>query len=381
MKHLERILGLLLIVLLANIIFVYNRFSNTIKWTFKNITNIEVHDTKKIADTIEKNIRLYVNRDLYKTLKNNANLRKKLNKILSTFENCDIKYVYVIYKDKHGSLRYLLDGTKNPKERGSFNQKFIPEKNIWYKCFTLKKDQYAIQQSIQSLWLTYLHPIINGSKVEGVIALDMSITAYENLKNVVKPLKKYVLYLIVFDGVVVIAVAFLTLLYFKEKEIAIVDPLTRLYNRGYLQRKQDSLNKEDFYIGLLDIDFFKKVNDTYGHDMGDEVLRIVAKRLMTFTRGEDILIRFGGEEFLILFAKGKKHLTLEEIKKAVERVQKKVSEGPIRLKNVSINITVSMGVDPYTYKRSSLEESIKIADTMLYKAKEMGRNRAEIAKE
>ena len=377
---LEKLFFALFALLFVSIGFIYLKFDQTIEATSKNIAGIEVSDTKRVADTIDKNIRLYASKNLYDRLKNSPTLRRRLNKILSLYINKNIKYVYVIYKDRMGSFRYLLDGSKNPKERGVFKQKFIPISSIWSKCFKTEKDVFAKQRTISTLWITYLHPIIADSKMQGVLALDMSLNAYESIKCALNPLRNYIAYLLFFEVFVILIIILQIILFVQERRVARVDPLTRLYNRNYLKDKAKNIDLNHIYVAMIDIDFFKKVNDTYGHDVGDIVLRIIAKKIIAYTRGEDVLIRYGGEEFIILFSRTQKNQSDESIISIAKRVQEQISKDPIRVRDLRITVTVSMGLDPFTYKRSSLAESISIADEMLYLAKHNGRNRVEVAK-
>lgn len=121
---------------------------------------------------------------------------------------------------------------------------------------------------------------------------------------------------------------------------------------------------------MLDIDFFKKVNDTYGHDAGDLVLKSVAALLQRRMRKTDIVARLGGEEFCILAANMKKeavHDVFNNLRKIVEECEVVSDDGEV------IRVTMSFGV--VTGIGNTLEETVKLADKLLYQAKEGGRNR------
>jgi len=161
------------------------------------------------------------------------------------------------------------------------------------------------------------------------------------------------------------------------KEQSIVDPLTGFYNRRFLEEIANNLTaqikRRNSALGILaiDIDFFKQVNDTYGHDVGDEVLKEVAKAIKTSIRESDIPIRFGGEEFLVLLVDvqpGYSVQVAEKIRKAIEN--KVINAGVVNLKK-----TVSIGVSEYPLDSEKLWQCIKFADIALYRAKEEGRNR------
>ena len=126
---------------------------------------------------------------------------------------------------------------------------------------------------------------------------------------------------------------------------------------------------------MIDIDFFKKVNDTYGHASGDEVLRTVASIIKAQLRESDIPARYGGEEFAVLLP----YTHIDEAKIVGERLRKAVEEASIQLDKLNINVTISMGLAELTPDLSG-EELFKLADKALYEAKESGRNRVCISK-
>ena len=152
------------------------------------------------------------------------------------------------------------------------------------------------------------------------------------------------------------------------------DQLTGLYNRHHLAQEGNrkyaraKRHNEDFCVIIVDIDHFKNVNDTYGHLIGDEILKAVGKQLEQNKRIEDFVARYGGEEFIILFD----NCNLEDAKFKANilrlRIQNLIPEG--------IKISASFGVAQLNPdKHETFELLIKDADTALYKAKENGRNR------
>ena len=161
-------------------------------------------------------------------------------------------------------------------------------------------------------------------------------------------------------------------------DYASTDALTNLYNRKYLdilkENHHDRVKEaKNYVVAFLDIDFFKKVNDTYGHDVGDLVLKEFASLLLSLSRREDIVCRYGGEEFLVIAY----DITKEEAIQKFERVRKRIESKEIVDGDVSLKITISIGLS-YDSVGTSIEESITNADLALYKAKENGRNRIEV---
>ena len=153
-------------------------------------------------------------------------------------------------------------------------------------------------------------------------------------------------------------------------ELAMNDMLTRVRNRramhellNYELRRAEREIK-DFSIILLDVDHFKRVNDTYGHDVGDEVLKWMAQHLQLSSRIQDTVSRWGGEEFLILLPA----TTLEEAVDVAERVRSHIEHTPFTYKDAALNITFSAGVS-FSREHQNVEKLCKVADAALYLAK------------
>jgi len=159
----------------------------------------------------------------------------------------------------------------------------------------------------------------------------------------------------------------------KESEFDhLTGVLTRRAYDRYAQKIDDNFNrnKVDFAVIFFDIDHFKKVNDTYGHDAGDVVLSTFAKVLQRSTRDLDVVGRYGGEEFISLI-----HFNdIEEIKTYVSRVKAIVTEHKFKYDNLKIQITFSAGVTLRSQNKS-YNDTVKKADELLYQAKQTGRNK------
>lgn len=159
-------------------------------------------------------------------------------------------------------------------------------------------------------------------------------------------------------------------------EISVSDGLTNLYNRRYLEQR---LSKELSYarrfrkpltILMTDVDFFKKVNDQFGHLAGDQALRQVGEILIAGLRDYDVVARYGGEEFSILLLAtplGRGASTAERLRQAVEKAE-------IVFRSQRIPVTISVGVAAFPEHSSDAEELIDAADKALYEAKRRGRN-------
>jgi len=163
----------------------------------------------------------------------------------------------------------------------------------------------------------------------------------------------------------------------KLKYLAKTDSLTNLYNRRTLFKKgtetvEKAINEQQsLSVILLDVDFFKSINDNYGHDIGDEVLKIIAKLSNETMRSRDLLARLGGEEFVgILPGVGG-----SEAKAIAERLREKVASKDLSALNIDGQLTVSIGVACLEQVEPNFDDLLNAADIAMYYAKANGRNR------
>lgn len=160
--------------------------------------------------------------------------------------------------------------------------------------------------------------------------------------------------------------------------MAVTDDMTGLYNRRYFDRHLGVMlgkaqsQERDMALMILDIDHFKSVNDNYGHDVGDAVLKEFAARLKRNIRGVDLACRFGGEEFVVLMP----DTDYRQAKTIAERVRQSISERNFDIgAQRQLSVTVSAGVTLNEARSDTPESLIKRADVALYRAKREGRNR------
>nr|BAL54653.1 GAF domain-containing protein [uncultured Chloroflexota bacterium] len=167
-------------------------------------------------------------------------------------------------------------------------------------------------------------------------------------------------------------------LYEETQAQALTDPLTGIYNRrglielGKLELARAIRQRKPFSAVMLDIDHFKRINDTYGHPVGDQVLQALARRCTQAARDLDLVGRYGGEEFLILLPEADWHAGLN----VANRVRLLVAGTAIPTRAGPLRITISLGVSQHQPQDKGLEEMIERADRALYQAKEGGRNQA-----
>ena len=164
----------------------------------------------------------------------------------------------------------------------------------------------------------------------------------------------------------------------KELQLlASTDPMTKLYNRRYFSKVSQQIihlaqrDRQDLSVIMLDIDKFKNINDTYGHDIGDTIIINLADQLLNTQRKSDISCRYGGEEFTVLLP----NTSIESAATVAETIRKNIENLTVDLQSKHIDFTVSIGVSSLHDDEEDLEKALKRADEALYKAKESGRNR------
>ncbi|CAA7625906.1 putative GGDEF: diguanylate cyclase (GGDEF) domain [Magnetospirillum sp. LM-5] len=161
------------------------------------------------------------------------------------------------------------------------------------------------------------------------------------------------------------------------RESSLKDPMTGLNNRRFLEEYVDTLisnvqrRKGRLGVMMLDLDFFKMVNDTYGHDVGDVVIKTLAKVLRQTVRTSDMVIRYGGEEFMIVLVDAPP----EDVDLIAEKIRASVEAMEIHAGTVSLKKTISIGVADFPNDSDTFWQAVKFADVALYQAKETGRNR------
>jgi diguanylate cyclase (GGDEF)-like protein len=164
-----------------------------------------------------------------------------------------------------------------------------------------------------------------------------------------------------------------------EQRIA-YDPLLHIYNRDYCSRiisEQSSLNvNPPCAVAMVDIDFFKKVNDTYGHQAGDHVLYTIAQSISREIMPHGVLCRYGGEELIIFFPQK----TAKQVSPLMEKVRATIEKLKIHTQKKKISVTVSIGVSCRDEQDHAIIDAIKAADKALYRAKKGGRNQVRIGK-
>lgn len=318
------------------------------------------------------------------------NLSEIFEILLKTL-SCYIPYDYgvVVLKRKKNASRVVtaikLSNAANSGRRYSNNylvdsDRFQPILNMFSdqsrknnQRVAERKRYYISGNRIREEKTILAAPIVCKNEVLGVVILQ------SNTKNAFRELDGEIAYNFAVQSGIAIRNA---QLFYETRKLASTDDLTGINNRREFFKLADREFKlfkrqkkyKELSMIMLDVDDFKKVNDTYGHRTGDNVLQTVAKKCVKTLRETDIMGRYGGEEFGILLP----YAGVQESLKAAERLKKNISEEPILLGNASIYITVSMGIAVLDESVDTFEELLNRADIALYKAKQKGKNCIEV---
>lgn len=285
------------------------------------------------------------------------------------------------------------------KERGIFSLwgklkiLFIVTETFFIYQITISKDLHKMLSSNFVTWLLGSGKISNSPLILAVYSLaiifliiKIIINKSDNEKRMLGVIIFTFLSLLNIDNKLIFSIflsgAGLTLFIGIIEDsylMAYMDELTGIPARRAMRETLMKLGNK-YVIAMLDIDFFKKFNDTYGHDIGDEVLKLVATNLKTITGGGKVF-RYGGEEFTIVFS-GK---TMAEVIPHVEKLREQISKASYTKKSSSrsktkrstskkLSVTISIGVAEKNQKNKTTNDVMKAADNALYRAKKKGRN-------
>ncbi len=283
----------------------------------------------------------------------------------------------LLYDPQHGSLRSMISHHFD-RNSSTYEYDFTFSQTIAKSCFedkrvimipdALEDERFRSSLSIvaSSIRSVACIPLQKGSEITGVIYLD-------SLRKPNCFQEHQTDFLRAFASQTAIALENARL--YTQ---AVTDNMTRLYNRKYMDERifeemvRSRRYKRECSLILLDIDRFKRVNDTYGHHAGDAVLEAVADALRENRRSSDILGRYGGEEFILLLTE----TNLDGAQIFAERLRVSIADLAIAFGEERLKITISCGVATYTPDlQNDLTAFVRKADEAMYRAKELGRNR------
>lgn len=359
-----------LVVLMGMIGYIYHIVSASHRVLLRNVEQIYIDMAANAGQQIERMLVRQFDHNLIEKIGRDKHKARMIESSLSLIQSPTFRYIYILYLDQDGHFRYLMDATQNPDERGYFAERFGKTDPAWFQAYREGKPKVILDKSVKGLWGTYLYPIVQNGKSEAMVVIDFASTFPQKIAQITRPIEKsfyFVFALIILFALLIVWQIFLN--YRIEKD-SMIDPLTRTFNRKFLRQFIQEINPKDFHIILFDIDHFKAVNDTYGHKVGDMVLQHIAKTIQRGTRPEDILVRYGGEEFL-LFVKCQRDVSVLAM---AERLRRSIQNTPLRINGKEIKTTISMGICERPENFKNVGDAIKKADEMLYVAKRGGRN-------
>jgi len=372
-KKKELFLFFSLLLLGIFLIYTYNYIKEAKHEIFVKIEKDKIQQIANIFDNLKRATLIHHNIKNAKELTlflSDKRKRDEQEKKLSFLLSSNLKYIYVLTKDEKGRFRFLLDASKIDK--ANFYQKFDVKNPKYNLLYQTKEPQIIKQKDMENLQLTYLHPIIINNKVVAILSVDITDNLQNNILELIQPLETFFIILIIFIFLLISMTIIQVLHYFFTRKKIFTDPLTGLYNRNYLQEILPMLKLQHYSIAMLDLDRFKVINDTYGHKTGDFVLSQSSTIFKNSIRDSDILIRYGGEEFLLFIYNRDNKISTFEI---CERIRKNVESFSFHFDEDEINVSVSIGIHENPSLEKNVNEAIKVADAMLYVAKNEGRNR------
>ncbi len=331
---------------------------------------------RKVFDNVAGEILREVGReDIVLTLFRDARTRKKVEGMLSILVGEEIRYVYILYRDADGKFRFLADGSRT--DRAQPGERFdVLNEEAWLEALNTGREKVILQEGLKSVGATYIRPLMQNGEVKALMVADFSI---EKTKEIEASLGQVRAVMSSATGILTLLLILNLYQLWKRKRLErtlYVDTLTGLYNKSFLDEQAFRLNLGDYYVALVDVDDFRKVNSTFGEEVGDTVLRELASMLKSLLPKDSILVRYAGEEFLTLLPKGHFKDKVELIR-YLEFLKSRVKSRVFTFDGYEVKVSVSVGVNLSTDRSRSFEEALRGADLALYRAKKGGKDRVE----
>ena len=310
-------------------------------------------------------------KDLPEYFLHHPKAQKICNEKLELMRDRDIRFVYLLWLDSQGKFRFLCDGSES---KGRVMQKFDPDDpDLWRKIYRSGIATIVDQTQFNELWKSMLIPIRDGGTTRAMLVIDYSTDFLENLKRLSAPIQKTLRTILYITAILVVFIIVQLILLYVIRNKSVRDSLTEIYNRNILTQLRFTLPLHHYHLLMIDLDHFKRINDTYGHDVGDQALRHSVHLLKSLMKKKDFLIRYGGEEFLLLsHCKGKDPTEGRRLAaKVLESFRHTPLEHPTYGK---IYLKASIGLFLCPPRNLSFNTVLKEADLALYRAKKAGRD-------
>ena len=304
----------------------------------------------------------------------NGDIRERAIELLVDFKHRNISSIFVLVS-KGDKFYILLDSAEDDssQEIQLFSLEGKDEEESLLKAKESKQKQVYIQENIKDLGFTLIKPMFQKNDISAFLVIDYTQTSYNTLTSLLIVSVKYIT---IFFALVLFLLALLISYFLRNSYIknrSYKNPDTGTYYRSYLTDNYEKINFPNYYISLIDIDRFKRINDLYGHECGDNVINSVVKEITNLLKKRDIFVQYGGEEFLVLISK--KDTDINDFRNRLENIRFVIEKKRFAVQEDTVNITLSIGAFIQSENASSLQDAIQNADTALYKAKHSGRNK------
>ena len=304
------------------------------------------------------------------------------NMFIATLDECNNFFIEDINPSQAKNFGLEMHQLKNKTIKDLFGNEVANKfEEKYYKCLSenipvIVDEKVEISGKIR-YWNTIVIPMHDKETgTQRVFGIAREITEIINTKNELENLNKKL------EETVTIRTRELEDANKELLKLALIDHLTGLQNRRYFYEHANRFLtlakrlKTPVSLIYIDLDYFKQINDTYGHTCGDQVLKKFASILKQINRESDIVSRFGGEEFVLLL----NSTSTQNAIKIAKRIQETIKNHNFIFEENKINITISIGIASYTEDYQDIDKLISLADKALYSAKNKGRNRIEISK-
>jgi len=328
------------------------------------------------AEHYAKQIGKYVESKIVKSgklnLEQQPHLREELNEILSTFLTKEYRYIFLLHKDHKGHYRFLLDGSiEDPVE---YNTIFFPKSKLFDTVYATQKPQIIEQkEGVEHVWLSLLHPIVVNGETQALLVMDLSKGYGEYLSNFNSPLMSIVTMMQLFLLISLLFLAYFAYHYHKLRESVLRDPLTSVYTKVFLQEFFDREKVDGHDAILIDIDEFKQINEKYGYESGNTVLKHFSQKMMELLPVTAKVIRTGGSEFFIVVKKGS-----SDFERMAKTLFTRLSEQRYFVENETISLTFSMSAIIIPEETGSIFNIQRTLDEKLLEIKSRGKNELAI---
>ena len=360
----------LYIIIFILFIYGYLKLPNIQKQFQKTVLSLSIDGTDKMADETISSM-LKDEKSFISSHIKNQQVRQKNELELSRLKRGNISSVFIVFPQKE-KLIYLFD--VSDKDRGRFGELFQAEDfNVFTRIIEDKNKEIFIQNGLKNLGFTLIKPIIENDKVVAFLMLDYQ---QKSLDVMIAKVISYMMILkniLAFLGILVLLFGFylVYMMFVKENQYSIAK--THAVKRNYLTDNYEKIHYPSYYMSLINIDFFRRINDIYGEKTGDELIVELMQNISLHLRKQDVFIHYSGEEFLLFVYK--ENLSVHNFKLMMEEIRIMVEELELSVGKEPVYMTVSIGTLLETQNSKSLQDAIYKTDVALYKAKHNGRNR------